>query len=153
MCAAVVSSPSAPSAEDPNAPAEVLTEFEPPQLGKAVRIIVRGQPIAVFNVRGKLYALDAECGHHRSGRIENGEVRDGVVICPKHHVQFRLDTGEVAGGSSFIRRGIRAIHTYRVRSVEGRLAVVLAITGTAASAESDQSRSLGQDQSWDEARS
>jgi nitrite reductase/ring-hydroxylating ferredoxin subunit len=84
--------------------------------------MVKGRPIAVFNVGGKLCALDAECGH-RQGPLEEGEVRDGTVTCPKHHAQFRLETGGVVGGNFFIKRATNPVHAYSVRAVGGKIAL------------------------------
>jgi 3-phenylpropionate/trans-cinnamate dioxygenase ferredoxin subunit len=100
-------------------------------------VIVEGRAVAVFNVGGTLYALDAECGHHQ-GDLDKGEVRDGVVICPKHHAQYRLATGEVAKANFLIRSATRPVHTYRVRSVDGRLALEVPRRTAAAASGSPQ---------------
>jgi nitrite reductase/ring-hydroxylating ferredoxin subunit len=109
----------------------VITETEAPQPGKAVRVVAKGRPIAVFNVEGKLCALDAECGH-RQGPLEEGEVHDGIVTCPKHHAQYNLRTGEVVGGNFLIKRVSKPVHVHPLRSLGGRIAVEVQASSPAA---------------------
>jgi nitrite reductase (NADH) small subunit len=112
-------------ASTPNSATEVVTDALVPQPGKSLRVVAKGRPIAVFNVGGKLYALDAECGH-RQGPLDEGEVHDGTVICPKHHAHFRLETGEVAEANFFIRKSTKPVRAYPVRAVDGRIALQIA---------------------------
>ena len=55
--------------------------------------------MAVFRPRdGGLYALRALCPH-RGGPLADGLVDGSVVICPLHHHQFRLASGECVSGA------------------------------------------------------
>lgn len=65
-----------------------------PPTGKAVRVVVEGTPVAVFNVGGELYAIGAVCPHE-GGPLDEGEVEDGRVTCPWHGSVFELKTGKV----------------------------------------------------------
>jgi nitrite reductase/ring-hydroxylating ferredoxin subunit len=101
-------------------PAEVITQVPVPRPGGSARLPFRGTMVAVFNSEGRLYALEAECGH-RKGPLEQGTILEGAVACPWHGARFDLDTGEVVGGNFFVRRSTRSIRTFQVRGIEGRI--------------------------------
>jgi nitrite reductase/ring-hydroxylating ferredoxin subunit len=69
----------------------------PPEPGKAIRVIADRTEVAVFNVGGLLYAVDAKCTH-RGGPLEKGPVAGTTVTCPWHGSQFDLRTGGVVRG-------------------------------------------------------
>ncbi len=48
--------------------------------------------VGVFNVDGKLYAVDNICPH-RGGPLSDGRLEGGVVSCPWHGWQFDVTTG------------------------------------------------------------
>ncbi len=89
-----------------------LPGTSPPPAGKAIRVDVDGNPVAVFNVNGALFAISAKCTHV-GGPLESGSVSGTVVTCPWHGSKFDLRTGAVALGPAN-----RPVRTYRVR-VEG----------------------------------
>ena len=103
-------------------PLEIVTEAPVPAPGGSVRVAFHGISVAVFNSGGKLYALDAECGH-RKGPLDQGRVVGGAVVCPWHGVSFKLESGEVDGGNFFVRRSSRSVRTFVVQAVEGRIAL------------------------------
>ncbi|RME53814.1 MAG: non-heme iron oxygenase ferredoxin subunit [Deltaproteobacteria bacterium] len=70
---------------------EVATLSEIPD-GTAKSVEVEGRVIALFHWNGGLYALDGHCPH-RGGPLGSGCVEGGVVICPWHGWQFRLEDG------------------------------------------------------------
>ncbi len=76
--------------------------------GSALSVEVDGRKIAVFNVDGRLYAIDGECTH-RGGPLAEGDVEGHVVTCPWHGGQFDLETGNVLRPPP-----MRPVHTYRV---------------------------------------
>lgn len=53
---------------------------------------VAGQKIALFNVRGKFYALADTC-LHRGGPLGEGHLDGGRVTCPWHAWEFDVTTG------------------------------------------------------------
>jgi nitrite reductase/ring-hydroxylating ferredoxin subunit len=57
---------------------------------------VQGQPIALFNVSGKFYAIGNTCTH-RGGPLAEGFVQGEEVTCPWHGARFKIATGEVVG--------------------------------------------------------
>ena len=62
----------------------------PPGAGREV--VAGSRVVAVFNVEGRFFALDAVCPH-AGGPLAQGRILDGVLSCPWHGWQFRLDTG------------------------------------------------------------
>ncbi len=62
--------------------------------GSAISVEVDGRTIAVFNVDGRLYAIDGACTH-RGGPLAEGDVEGHVVTCPWHGGQFDLEAGNV----------------------------------------------------------
>ncbi len=87
-----------------------LTGTKPPEQGTAIRVVVDGIPVAVFNVDGLLFGVDARCTHV-GGPLDRGSVTGTTVTCPLHGSQFDLRTGAVARGPAS-----RAVKSYRVSS-------------------------------------
>jgi nitrite reductase/ring-hydroxylating ferredoxin subunit len=87
--------------------AAVLPAAELPEGGRAV-VDAFGTQVALFNVKGRLYALSNICAHHGAplchGRVggtrdasrpyENvWTMEDRVLTCPWHGWQYDLETG------------------------------------------------------------
>ncbi|HPA04105.1 MAG TPA: Rieske 2Fe-2S domain-containing protein [Candidatus Hydrogenedentes bacterium] len=49
-----------------------------------------GEPVALFNVAGKIYAISGLCPHE-GGPLAEGYVEDGSVYCPWHAWRFSLE--------------------------------------------------------------
>lgn len=62
----------------------------PRERGKA--ITVQGRDIALFNVSGKIYAIDGTCPHE-GGPLAGGPIQNGIVTCPWHLWRFDVQTG------------------------------------------------------------
>ncbi|MFQ5895764.1 MAG: Rieske (2Fe-2S) protein [Nitrospinota bacterium] len=89
---------------------KVATRSEiPPGRGKLV--MAHDKPMALFNVEGEFYAINAICPH-MGGPLSEGKLTGRVVACPWHGWTFCVDTGlpDHPGGHS--------VSAYRVR-VEG----------------------------------
>jgi 3-phenylpropionate/trans-cinnamate dioxygenase ferredoxin subunit len=69
--------------------AVTLPELPP---GTAKEIRVGGRTLALFNVEGKVYALDSQCTH-RNAPLAEGECEGSELICPWHGARFDLNTG------------------------------------------------------------
>lgn len=67
-----------------------VDELAPGQ-GKLVQ--VDGRDIALFNVNGAYYAMDAVCPHEE-GPLNEGEVDGETIVCPWHGYDFSVETGE-----------------------------------------------------------
>lgn len=51
-----------------------------------------GRTLALFNVDGRLYAIDNTC-LHRGGPLGEGELEGSVVTCPWHAWRWDVTTG------------------------------------------------------------
>lgn len=60
--------------------------------GQGLTVTVSGKDLALFRSAGQVLAMDSECPHEGAPLAE-GELRDGVVICPWHAWQFDACTG------------------------------------------------------------
>ena len=61
--------------------------------GNSMAVEVNGKTIALFNVGGKVFALDNTC-MHRGGPLGEGMLEGDVVTCPWHMWQYNVRTGE-----------------------------------------------------------
>jgi len=100
-------------------PAHVIEQPPPPAPGSAVRVVVEGRAIAVFNLGPALYAIDAACTHVR-GPLERGKVDGTLVTCPLHGSVFELRTGEVRRGPA-----TQPVKSYPVRVENQKLVLDL----------------------------
>lgn len=100
--------------------AVTVTGVAPPSVGAAIRVSVQGRDVAVFNVGGELYAVDAKCTHV-GGPLEKGAVQDHVVTCPWHGSHFDVRTGAVLRGPA-----MKPVRSYPVRVDGGNLVLEIA---------------------------
>lgn len=87
-----------------------VSGIEPPPPGKALRIDLGETPVALFNVDGALYAIDAVCPH-AGGPLDEGELEGGKVTCPWHGSVFDVKTGAVETPPA--ERGVTAYEVTR----------------------------------------
>lgn len=64
-----------------------------PEGGSLVVVTSKRREIALFNLKGKIYALDNACPH-MGGPLGEGEIINGIVTCPWHGWEFLIDSGE-----------------------------------------------------------
>jgi nitrite reductase (NADH) small subunit len=69
------------------------------QPGTAISVTVNGAEIALYNVRGKIFATDNTC-LHQGGPLGEGILQGEVVSCPWHMWEYNVCTGEKVGDSS-----------------------------------------------------
>lgn len=70
-----------------------LANIEDIPLGKGIVVTIQGGvEIALFNVAGKIYAIDNICPH-MGGPLGEGELAGDIVTCPWHAWQFDVKTG------------------------------------------------------------
>lgn len=55
---------------------------------------INGQRVAIFNVNGRFYAIDAICSH-KGGPLDEGELNGTIVTCPWHGAKFDVTNGKV----------------------------------------------------------
>lgn len=80
---------------------------------------IEGQQLVLFNLKGKLYAMDNLCGH-ASGPLNQGRYNAGTIECPWHRSKFDITTGAVINGPAR-----RAQTMYNVRVVNKEVQVQL----------------------------
>lgn len=78
---------------------------------------IDGTRIAVFNLGGRLSAIEDVCTHD-GGILTGGAVEGDQIICPRHGARFSLKTGEVLAPPAY-----EPIHTFPVRVQDGRIQV------------------------------
>ena len=61
--------------------------------GKAIRVEIGEEPVAIFNVDGTLYAIGDTCTHEEAS-LSEGDVYGDCVECPLHGAEFDLKTGQ-----------------------------------------------------------
>jgi len=61
--------------------------------GQRKLVDVDGEPLAVFNIAGRYFAIADRCSHD-DGPVAQGEVADTTVECPRHGARFNLETGK-----------------------------------------------------------
>jgi len=71
--------------------------------------------VAVFRIKGNLYALANICPHRHQDQIFNGIIEDLKVICPVHGWTYSLETGE----NVELRQGIRSLKKYNIIEQNG----------------------------------
>ena len=81
------------------------------EVGSCKTVEVNGKAVALFNVDGKVYALDNAC-LHQGGPLGVGMLEGEVVTCPWHMWEFNVRTGEKLDNPSL------KVPTYAVQ-VEG----------------------------------
>lgn len=82
-----------------------------------LRVDVGDQPVVLVRQGATVRAMDAVCSHY-GAPMEDGEVRDGCLVCPWHGSAFRLEDGSVARGPATAPQ-----LSYEVRTVGDRLQV------------------------------
>ena len=72
------------------------------EVGDAPRRVLAGEaPVLILRHRGEVVALDGRCPH-RGAPMDEGELRDGCLVCPWHGSVFRIDDGALVQGPSTV---------------------------------------------------
>lgn len=85
----------------------------PPGTGRLVMGLF-SKPVALFNVDGCFYAVNAICPH-MGGPLQSGWLEGNVVFCPWHQWSFCVDSGEAD------HPGGHRISTYDVKVEAGSI--------------------------------
>ena len=83
-----------------------------------------GREIALFRVRGQVYAIEDSCPH-AGASLASAELEGTSISCRAHGLKFDLRTGCQRGGGLTAR-------TYPMREQDGRLQVDIEGTGSPA---------------------
>ncbi len=86
--------------------------------GQAVARTVEDREVLFWRDRDSVACVDNACAH-LGMPLDGGEVVDGVITCPFHGFEYRLDTGECLT----VPEVQLVLHAVRVR--DGRVAVKL----------------------------
>ena len=63
--------------------------------GQKRTVKVDGRTILLVQHKGELYAVDNSCPHMGASLVDGKISEEGTLICPRHHSEFDLRTGEV----------------------------------------------------------
>jgi 3-phenylpropionate/trans-cinnamate dioxygenase ferredoxin subunit len=78
--------------------------------GKSKRVTVGDEELALWRVRGKIYAVNNVCAHQHIAALHQGILEGLLVSCPMHGWTYSLETGKaISGGGS--------VKTYAVKVV------------------------------------
>jgi nitrite reductase/ring-hydroxylating ferredoxin subunit len=86
--------------------------------GKAERFFFgddNDMQIAVFRIRGKLYAVHNICPHRHIDRIHEGIISGLNVMCPEHGWTFSL----IDGKNINKKQGVKGLRTFKVFEKNG----------------------------------
>jgi len=61
--------------------------------GKSAIITAGDEEIALFNYKGKYFAIANKC-LHKGSPLGEGRIEEGVIICPGHEWRYDLTTGD-----------------------------------------------------------
>ena len=86
-----------------------VSDIPPERVGV---FLVGDHEVAVCNVGGQFYAIDDLCSHD-GGSLDQGELDDAQIECPRHGARFDVRTGAAVQLPAF-----EAVETHDVR-VEG----------------------------------
>jgi 3-phenylpropionate/trans-cinnamate dioxygenase ferredoxin subunit len=86
--------------------------------GKRKLAFVDGRSIVLFNIEGKVHAIDNSCPHNGAS-LASGQLEGNVLRCPAHGLRFNVTTGCMPGAGGL------CVTTFPVQAVDGRLLVVL----------------------------
>jgi len=89
-------------------------ELEP---GDVTDVVIDGRTLAVFRLRGGLYATDGLCTHEQAP-LADGLVMDDIVECPKHNARYHIPSGKA------VRKPAKSdLTTYRAFELDGQVYV------------------------------
>ena len=87
-----------------------LTEVPP---GEMTLVDFQGEPVALANVDGTIYAFSDSCTH-MAGDLSQGLLEGAVVTCPLHRGQFDVTSGDVVAAPP-----TETLLTFQVRVSDG----------------------------------
>ena len=93
-----------------------VCKFSEVGFGEAKGVVVEGHPIAIFNIGGKLYAIENSCPHMASS-LDDGVVEGKGVICRLHFWKINVTTGQSEEPAGY------CVPTYPVKIERGMIKV------------------------------
>lgn len=88
-------------------------------VNEMLMVTVEGKQVLLANVEGAFHAIDNKCSH-LGGSLAKGDLRGGIVTCPRHGAQFDVRTGNTVGKAkiAMIKMQVKDQERYQVQ-VEG----------------------------------
>jgi cytochrome P450/nitrite reductase/ring-hydroxylating ferredoxin subunit len=99
-------------------PKVIVAKVDEVREGAMIRVDAEGRPILISQIKGRFSAIEAICPH-AGGRLEDGDIENGCVICPIHDAIFDLTTGKVAPETDWASD----LETFPVTVADGHLFV------------------------------
>ena len=93
---------------------DVLASADVPET-TLTRVDVGEDPVLLFRSGDSLFAIAQRCTH-AGMPLDKAKVASGILTCPAHGSQFRLEDGRVVRPPAQ-----RPLATYDVREVDGRV--------------------------------
>ena len=93
------------------------TDELPP--GERIIFDIDGEPIAVFNIGGKYFAIKDVCSHD-DGPVAEGPLEEFEIECPRHGARFDVRNGKVLSLPAIVD-----IPAYPVRVEDGEVLIGL----------------------------
>ena len=87
--------------------------------GQGIAVEVEGRRIALFNMDGEFFAIEATCAQHRAP-LEKGVVQERRLHCPWHGVAFDVAKGIC---SAFPAESSTATYEVKVEGADILLAI------------------------------
>lgn len=88
------------------------------EAGQRKLVFVDGRSVVVFNLAGRLRAIENSCPHNGAS-LANGRLDGSLLACPAHGLRFDLDTGCSLGA------GQLCLSVLPIRTVEGQLMITI----------------------------
>ncbi|MBN1856796.1 MAG: Rieske 2Fe-2S domain-containing protein [Dehalococcoidia bacterium] len=73
--------------------------------GTMLGVEAAGKKLLIAHVGGEFHAIDAVCSHMK-GDLAKGELKNGIVKCPRHGAQYDVTTGKLVKDVGFAAKGI-----------------------------------------------
>jgi nitrite reductase/ring-hydroxylating ferredoxin subunit len=86
--------------------------------GRSLVVTVAGKSVALFNVDGRIYAIDDACVH-QGASLGAGKIDGKIVTCRAHGLKFDVTTGFVGGSPGY------GVAPHAVQIMDGKIAVAV----------------------------
>ena len=78
---------------------DLISEVEFPSVGRKA-LVVQGIPIVIFKLENNYYAIHNRCTHE-DFPLDDGDIEDDLIVCPRHGAKFCIKTGAVKAAPAF----------------------------------------------------
>jgi 3-phenylpropionate/trans-cinnamate dioxygenase ferredoxin subunit len=85
--------------------------------GERLFLSLDDQPVIVFNIAGRFFAIGDVCSHD-GNLLDNAPLEGHEIVCPRHGARFDVRTGKVMGLPAVVD-----VPAYPVRVVVGKIKI------------------------------